>query len=195
MDGDNYNSPISLFPLPPSFPSLLPIPFPEIYYSHSVIYFLQTRRKRPLPVLTELASSQGFNDWGLVQWREEKPGAQLEYTPHPRGSRTDDSYTHYPHTIHTTYHLLHVIPLIPLLLSMSFPFHLVLLLQFLPLLSSFDSLPHPYADFPLFLGLFLPLPLVSLFPSTLSLSAFLLVSPPPLPPITPFFSPFSLPLL
>uniref|UniRef100_A0A673A169 SET binding protein 1 n=1 Tax=Sphaeramia orbicularis TaxID=375764 RepID=A0A673A169_9TELE len=46
-----------LLPLPPSLPPLLPMPLPEIYYSHSVIYFLQTRRKRPLPVLKELASS------------------------------------------------------------------------------------------------------------------------------------------
>uniref|UniRef100_A0A671UYN4 SET binding protein 1 n=1 Tax=Sparus aurata TaxID=8175 RepID=A0A671UYN4_SPAAU len=44
----------------------------QIYYSHSVIYFLQTRRKRPLPVLKELAGSQGFNDWGVPSKRRYK---------------------------------------------------------------------------------------------------------------------------
>uniref|UniRef100_A0AAX7SS00 SET binding protein 1 n=1 Tax=Astatotilapia calliptera TaxID=8154 RepID=A0AAX7SS00_ASTCA len=44
----------------------------QIYYSHGMIYFLQTRRKRPLPVLKELAGSQGFNDWGVPSKRRYK---------------------------------------------------------------------------------------------------------------------------
>lgn len=178
------------FPLPPSFPSLLPIPFPEIYYSHSVIYFLQTCRKRPLPVLTELAGSQGFNDWGLVQWREEKPGAQLEYTPHPRGSRTDDSYTHYPPTLHTTYHPFHVIP--PVLLYLScFPclslFTLCFFCSFCPCFLPF-TLSHIHTQTS-------SCSLASSSPSPLYLSfllpfLFLLFSLSPLPPYPPLPSLF-----
>lgn len=153
MDGDNYNSPISPSSLPPLFPSLLPMPLPEIYYSHSVIYFLQTRSKRPLPVLKELAGSQGFNDWGLVQWREEKPGAQLEYTPHPRGSRTDDSYTHHPPTLHTVCHPFSVIPPV-LSYGLCFLCLSAFTLCFFPCLSHMQT-----QTCPCYPRLFVPLPL------------------------------------
>ena len=70
-------------PHPPSLSPLLPMPLPEIYYSHSVIYFLQTCHKGPLPVLKELAGSQGFNDWGLVQWRGGEARGSVRIHPPP----------------------------------------------------------------------------------------------------------------
>lgn len=176
MDGDNYNSPISSssphLTLPPS---LLPMPSPEIYYSHTVIYFLQTCRKRLLPVLKELAGSQGFNDWGLVQWWGGEARGSVRIPPphtHPRGSRTNDSYTQtltppYPYYRYWTFSSLCVL---------TFTFFFVQFLLFLSLFTLVSSHIHTEV-FPLIpLPLFFFLPLAFLF--------FPLVTPPPRSKIT-----------
>lgn len=92
--GDNYNLPISPSQPPLHFSSFTP----ANAFARDILFtqcdlFLQTRRKRLLPVLKELAGSQGFNDWGPVQWwGGEARGSVRTHPPHPRGSRTDDSY-------------------------------------------------------------------------------------------------------
>lgn len=150
---------------------------PEIYYSHSVIYFLQTRCKRLLPVLKELAGSQGFNDWGPVQWwGGEARGSGRTHPPHPRGSRTDDSYARplsppppLPYCRYSTSSTpAHPYPFFPVL-----PF-----LRLLPLLSSSTLLPqlsHPLLPPASFLPTYFlsaPHPRLSLLPDYLPYSPF-----------------------
>jgi len=55
------------------FPPFSPLPanvfFLEIYYSHVLIYILQTCNKKPCLLLKELERSQRFNESSLLHWR------------------------------------------------------------------------------------------------------------------------------
>lgn len=186
MDGDNYNSPIS--PSSPPSPPLLPMSLPEIYYSHSVIYFLQTRRKRPLPVLKELAGSQRFNDWGLVQWQGGEARGSVWIHPPPQGNQ--DGWLIYKLTPHTplpnTPHPCYPTSVVILLPSLSSPFppfccFCTYALDFLFCLP--PSIPTSTYQLPL-VSLPLPPPPPPSISLSLSLSVSPCVSPPPHSPIT-----------
>uniref|UniRef100_A0A3Q3X6T0 Uncharacterized protein n=1 Tax=Mola mola TaxID=94237 RepID=A0A3Q3X6T0_MOLML len=132
---------------------------------------------------SSLGSSLGMFEPDQLSTHSLADTAHLEYTPHPGGSKTDDSYTHYTSTQPSN----HVIPsVLPLPTSMFFSVPPVLFLHFLPFLSfCLSPTIHTYIYFPSFLSLFLPLP-PYLFPSFLSLSA---VSPLPLVPPLPSLFP------
>lgn len=162
--------------LPPFLPSLLPMPLPDIYYSHSVIYFLQTRRKRPLPVLKELAASQGFNDWGLVQWWGEEASSSVRINPPTPGDPERMTHIHNSPTP-TRLFCIHIIVIVP------FPTMHILCFTFLL------QLQFSHLFFPLTLTLLTSIrriegcPSLSAFspssPNPLLLTDYLLYSPPP----------------
>lgn len=157
------------------------MPSPEIYYSHTVIYFLQTCRKRLLPVLKELAGSQGFNDWGLVQWwgGEARGSVRIPPPPHTPGDLGRMTHIHRPSP-----HLIHIIIIEPFLvcalpLRFFLQFLLFLSLSYCsPLVLTYTQRFPPLIPLPLFFSYFLlfcfsplsPHPLVSRLPSLLPIS-------------------------